>query len=172
MSKLIPAVSLVLLCGFITNPIKNAEAAKHKHAASLQHHHNHSSVHHRHSRHRLSHHVAHHRNDRLGLASWYGNQFHGHRTANGETYDMYALTAAHNSLPLSSYAEVTNVKNNRSVIVRINDRGPHHKRRVMDLSYAAARELGIHKTGTGTIKITPLSSDAKSSAENSLDNPG
>jgi rare lipoprotein A len=69
---------------------------------------------------------------------------------------MYAMTAAHRTLPLSSYAEVTNLKNNRSVIVRINDRGPYHGNRVMDLSYAAAKELGIQQKGTGSVKITPL----------------
>ena len=66
------------------------------------------------------------------------------------------MTAAHRTLPLSSYVEVTNLKNNRSVIVRINDRGPYHGNRVLDLSYAAAKELGIHKKGTGAVKITPL----------------
>ena len=93
---------------------------------------------------------------RQGTASWYGSRFHGKRTANGERYDMYSLTAAHKTLPLSSYVQVTNLKNNRSVIVRINDRGPYHSNRVMDLSYAAAKQLGIHSAGTGTISITPV----------------
>ena len=80
--------------------------------------------------------------------------FHGKKTANGERFNMYAMTAAHRTLPLSSYAEVTNLKNHRSVIVRINDRGPYHGKRAMDLSYAAAKELGIN--GTGSVQIKPL----------------
>jgi rare lipoprotein A len=88
-------------------------------------------------------------------ASWYGSEFHGKKTASGQTYDMYAMTAAHQTLPLLSYAKVTNLKNHRSVVVRINDRGSFHGKRDMDLSYAAAKELGIH--GLGSVKITPLS---------------
>jgi len=87
-------------------------------------------------------------------ASWYGADFHGKRTANDERFNMYAMTAAHKTLPLSSYAEVTNLKNHRSVIVRINDRGPYHGKRAIDLSYAAAKELGI--SGLGSVQITPL----------------
>ena len=78
-----------------------------------------------------------------GLASWYGRKFHGRRTANGEVYDMYAMTAAHRTLPLPSYARVSNPANGRSVIVRVNDRGPFVKGRVIDLSYAAALKLGV-----------------------------
>ena len=78
-----------------------------------------------------------------GVASWYGNQFHGKKTATGELFDMYAMTAAHNSLPLDSYAEITNVENHRTVIVRINDRGPFYDHRILDLSYSAAKQLGM-----------------------------
>ena len=82
-----------------------------------------------------------------GIASWYGTKFHGRRTSSGETYDMYAMTAAHKTLPLPTYARVTNKKNGRSIIVRINDRGPFHENRIIDLSYAAATKLGIVTTG-------------------------
>lgn len=87
-----------------------------------------------------------------GLASWYGLQFQGKKTASGERYNMYAMTAAHKTLPIDSYVEVTNPANHRSVIVRINDRGPYHEKRAMDLSYAAAKELGIN--GVSMVKIT------------------
>ncbi|TAN71084.1 MAG: septal ring lytic transglycosylase RlpA family protein [Methylobacter sp.] len=91
-----------------------------------------------------------------GIASWYGPEFHGKKTASGEIYDMYAMTAAHNTLPISSYARVTNLENQRSVIVRINDRGPFHGKRVMDLSYAAAKKLDLHQSGTGTVEIKAI----------------
>ena len=78
-----------------------------------------------------------------GLASWYGRKFHAQKTATGETYDMYAMTAAHPTLPLPSFARVTNLANGRSVVVRVNDRGPFHPGRIIDLSYAAAYRLGI-----------------------------
>lgn len=87
-----------------------------------------------------------------GTASWYGNKFHGHQTANGEIYDMYSMTAAHKTLPLPSYVKVTNQSNGLSVVVRVNDRGPFHGDRIIDLSYAAAKKIGI--TGTGTAKVT------------------
>ncbi len=88
-----------------------------------------------------------------GISSWYGTKFHGRKTANGETYDMFAMTAAHKTLPLPSYVKVTNLKNGRSVVVRVNDRGPFHENRIIDLSYAAAIKLGIHKTGTGFVEV-------------------
>ena len=91
-----------------------------------------------------------------GVASWYGNKFHGNRTANGEIYDMYAMTAAHKRLPLPSYVRVTNLNNNRSVVVRVNDRGPFHKGRIIDLSYVAAHKLGIDKVGTAAVEIVAL----------------
>ena len=85
-----------------------------------------------------------------GLASWYGRKFHGQKTASGETYDMFAMTAAHKTLPIPSYARVTNVKNGLSVVVRVNDRGPFLRRRVIDLSRAAAEALGLVESGRGT----------------------
>lgn len=94
-----------------------------------------------------------------GIASWYGPRFHGRKTATGETFDMYAMTAAHKTLPIPSYAQVTNLENNRSVIVRINDRGPYVGNRLLDLSYAAAKKLGIHKEGLGKVEIVALTDD-------------
>jgi rare lipoprotein A len=91
-----------------------------------------------------------------GLASYYGNKFHGRRTSSQEVYDMYAFTAAHRSLPLPSFARVTNLENGRSVVVRVNDRGPFHDGRVIDLSYAAAVKLGIHPRGTGRVEVRGL----------------
>ena len=91
-----------------------------------------------------------------GIASWYGSKFHGHRTSSGETFDMFALTAAHKTLPLPTYARVTNLNNGRSIIVKVNDRGPFHDDRVIDLSYAAAGKLGILRQGTGRVEIVAL----------------
>ena len=88
-----------------------------------------------------------------GMASWYGRQFHGNRTANGEIYDMFGMTAAHPLLPLPSYVRVTNIRNGRSVIVRVNDRGPFKHDRVIDLSYAAATKLGFAAAGTGEVEV-------------------
>jgi rare lipoprotein A len=94
-----------------------------------------------------------------GVASWYGKKFHGRHTSNGETYDMNSMTAAHKTLPLPSYARVTNLSNGRSVIVRINDRGPFLQNRLIDLSYAAAWKLGILGTGTGIVEVDGLTGD-------------
>ena len=91
-----------------------------------------------------------------GVASWYGQKFHGHRTSSGETYDMYAMSAAHTSLPLPTYARVTHLENGHSVIVKINDRGPFHDNRLIDLSYAAAKKLGITAKGTGIVEVTAI----------------
>lgn len=88
-----------------------------------------------------------------GYASWYGNKFNGYHTSNGELYDMYAMTGAHKTLPIPSYVRVTNLDNGRSVVVRINDRGPFHEGRIIDLSYAAAQRIGIHKAGTGRVEV-------------------
>jgi rare lipoprotein A len=88
-----------------------------------------------------------------GFASWYGRQFHGNRTSTGEIYDMFAMTAAHPTMPLPSYARVTNLRSGATVIVRVNDRGPFKDGRVIDLSYAAAMRLGIAATGTGEVEI-------------------
>jgi rare lipoprotein A len=83
-----------------------------------------------------------------GIASWYGRKFHGQKTASGEPYDMFAMTAAHPTLPIPSYAKVTNVKNGKSVVVRINDRGPFVGGRSLDLARGAARAIGLHSTGS------------------------
>lgn len=88
-----------------------------------------------------------------GFASWYGNKFNGYHTSNGELYDMYAMTGAHKTLPIPSYVRVTNLDNGKSVVVRINDRGPFHQGRIIDLSYAAAQRIGIHKAGTGRVEV-------------------
>jgi rare lipoprotein A len=95
--------------------------------------------------------------DETGLASYYGNKFHGRRTSNLEVYDMYAFTAAHKTLPLPSYARVTNLANGRSVVVRVNDRGPFHDGRIIDLSYAAAVKLGVDRAGTARVEVRGLS---------------
>ena len=92
-----------------------------------------------------------------GLASWYGRQFHGRKTASGETFDMNGLTAAHRSLPLNCYVKVTNNNNGKSVVVKVNDRGPFHGNRVLDLSYGAAKKLGITGKGVGNVAIERVS---------------
>lgn len=91
-----------------------------------------------------------------GIASWYGTKFHGRRTSSGEPYDMYAMTAAHKTLPLPTYVRVTNLENHRSVVLRVNDRGPFHANRIIDLSYTAAWKLGILSKGTGFVEVTAL----------------
>lgn len=97
-----------------------------------------------------------------GVASWYGRKFHGHLTSNGETYDMFKMTAAHKTLPLPSFVEVTNLDNGKTAIVKVNDCGPFHDNRLIDLSYSAAYKLGIYQSGTGNVKIKALlSSNAK-----------
>lgn len=91
-----------------------------------------------------------------GLASWYGRKFHGHATSNGEIYDMFQLSAAHRSLPIPSYVKVTNLANGRELVVRVNDRGPFHADRVIDLSYAAATLLGYSGQGTARVRIEAI----------------
>ncbi len=91
-----------------------------------------------------------------GIASWYGTKFHGRRTSTQEVYDMYAMTAAHKTLPLPTYVRVTNLENGRSVVVRVNDRGPFHKNRLIDLSYVAAAKLGILSQGTGLVEVAAI----------------
>lgn len=99
-----------------------------------------------------------------GMASWYGNPFHGRKTANGEIYDMYAISAAHKNLPLPSLALVTNLKNGKSIVVRINDRGPFYKRRIIDLSYSAAQKINMVEDGVVPVKVqsigVPIREDA------------
>lgn len=91
-----------------------------------------------------------------GIASWYGKKFHGYKTSSGEVYDMYAMSAAHKTLPLPTYAKITNIDNGKSVVVKINDRGPFHGDRLIDLSYAAACKLGILEKGTANVEILAL----------------
>ena len=91
-----------------------------------------------------------------GVASWYGREFHGRRTSSGEVYDMYALTAAHKTLPLPTTARVTSLTTGKSIVVRINDRGPFKKGRLIDLSYGAARELGFLSAGTAMVEVQAL----------------
>lgn len=91
-----------------------------------------------------------------GIASWYGTKFHGRRTSSGETYDMYAMTAAHKNLPLPTYVKVTNLNNGKYVIVKVNDRGPFHENRIIDLSYTAAIKLDIVKKGTGLVEVRAI----------------
>lgn len=95
-----------------------------------------------------------------GIASWYGKKFHGQRTSSGEVYDMYAMTAAHPTLPIPSYARVTNIANGKSVVVRVNDRGPFLHERVIDLSYTAAHKLGIIGNGSAEVEIESLAAGA------------
>lgn len=151
MNKLIFAVSVFVLSGYFSDPIQTA-AASDRHSSTAI------------SRHTVakSHKLRHHhkktpKNDQRGTASWYGSEFHGKKTASGQKFDMYAMSAAHKTLPLLSYAKVTNLENHRSVIVRINDRGPFHGKRDMDLSYAAAKKIGIR--GIGAVAIIPLGRD-------------
>jgi len=94
-----------------------------------------------------------------GHASWYGLKFHGHQTANGEIYDMYQMSGAHKTLPLPSFVRVTNLKNGKQVVVRVNDRGPFHSGRVIDLSYAAALKLDMLKTGVAEVKVDVIHVD-------------
>jgi len=91
-----------------------------------------------------------------GVASWYGTKFHGRRTSNGEVYDMYAMSAAHTRLPIPTYVEVVNLENQRRVVVRVNDRGPFHANRIIDLSYAAASRLGMLGKGTALVEVRAI----------------
>ena len=91
-----------------------------------------------------------------GIASWYGEKFHGHKTSNGEVFDMYQASAAHKSLPIPSFLRVTNLDNNRSIVVRVNDRGPFHGNRLIDLSYAAALKLGYADRGTARVQLDAI----------------
>ncbi|WP_020158552.1 septal ring lytic transglycosylase RlpA family protein [Methylobacter marinus] len=152
MNKLIRVVSFFVLCAFFTQPFSAAEAIERRAATAVS---KHKAVKNR----KAGHITPSAREARRSMVSWYGADFHGKRTASGQKFDMYAMTAAHKTLPLLSYAKVTNPKNNRSVIVRINDRGAFPGKREMDLSYAAAKKLGIHNQGIGSVVITPISRD-------------
>ncbi len=107
-----------------------------------------------------------------GIASWYGQKFHGRRTSSGEPYDMYQLTAAHRYLPLPSYARVTNLENGRTVIVRVNDRGPFHEDRLIDLSYAAAVRLGFVEQGTARVNVEVVVPDSVPALERTASTSG
>ena len=98
-----------------------------------------------------------------GMASWYGAKFHGRRTSSGQIFDMYQLTAAHKTLPIPVFAKVTNLRNKKETIVLINDRGPFHADRLIDLSFAAAVKLGFHEEGTAEVLVETISSEADSS---------
>ncbi|MFO7497447.1 MAG: septal ring lytic transglycosylase RlpA family protein [Desulfobacterales bacterium] len=100
-----------------------------------------------------------------GRASWYGEKFHGRRTSNGEIYDMYALTAAHKTLPFDTYVKVRNLDNNRGVVVKINDRGPFVSGRIIDLSYTAAKEIGMLGPGTAPVEVVALGAAAADSSQ-------
>ncbi len=100
--------------------------------------------------------------DETGVASWYGQKFHGRKTANGEIYNMYAMTAAHTTLPLPSTVLVTNLENGKQIKVRVNDRGPFVKKRLIDLSYSAAKALGYSEQGTARVRVQTLDSPADS----------
>jgi rare lipoprotein A len=101
-----------------------------------------------------------------GVASWYGPDFHGKKTANGEMYDMNANTAAHKTLPMNTIVKVTNLNNSKSTIVRVNDRGPFVDGRIIDLSYAAGKEVGIETTGTAPVRLVVLGFDGKIAQKN------
>ena len=105
-----------------------------------------------------------------GIASWYGEKFHGHKTSNGEVFDMYQVSAAHKSLPIPSFLRVTNLENNRSIIVRVNDRGPFHGNRIIDLSYAAALKLGYADIGTARVQLDAIITEKLSSDSVSIGN--
>jgi peptidoglycan lytic transglycosylase len=109
--------------------------------------------------------------DQTGVASWYGRDFHGNLTADGERYDMYALSAAHRTLPLPTLVRVTNLENGRAVVVRVNDRGPFVKNRLIDLSYAAALELGFANEGTARVRVQSLESGGTAYAANTPSKP-
>ena len=94
-----------------------------------------------------------------GLSSWYGKQFHGRKTASGEPFDMHAMTAAHRTLPLQSWVRVTNIANGKTVILRINDRGPRLRSRIIDISYGAAKALGFSRKGLARVEVEVLSPD-------------
>lgn len=115
-----------------------------------------------------------------GVASWYGNKFHGRKTSNGEIYNMYAMTAAHKNLPIPCYVKVTNLDNGRTVIVRVNDRGPFHGGRIIDLSYAAAKKLDYSSKGTANVEVVAINprdfqknqGHKKSVQKNTMEQPG
>jgi rare lipoprotein A len=171
MKKLIPVLSLAMLGSCANTTIINASdvpaentiitvqsftgktsvAAKAVTKTTLDN----ATVHHPTTK-KTAHSIASKIHGRHGVASWYGAEFHGKKTATGELFDMYAMTAAHNSLPIPSYAQITNVANHRTVIVRVNDRGPFYDHRILDLSYSAAKQLGMDMSGTSEVAIQTI----------------
>src|SRR5438045_5657454 len=107
----------------------------------------------------------------IGTASWYGKQFHGRETASGERYDMFQLTAAHRTLPLGTWVKVTNLRNGRWVLVRINDRGPVPQQRIIDLSYSAARVLNMSGQGIARVRLDLVKTSGQSSLVAMLNSP-
>jgi rare lipoprotein A len=105
-----------------------------------------------------------------GIASWYGKKFHGRKTATGEIYNMYQMTAAHKTLPLPSYAEVTNLNNGLKIIVRVNDRGPFHQGRIIDLSYAGATKLDIIGNGTAEVEVKAINTEGYEISNQPIEN--
>ncbi len=152
MNKIIRVVSIFVLCSYFSQPLSTAEASE-RHVITA------ASKHRTAKAHKTRHTLGPSRTAKRSMVSWYGADFHGKKTASGQRFDMYAMTAAHKTLPLLSYAKVTNPRNNRTVIVRINDRGSFPGKREMDLSYAAAKKLGIQSQGLGSVVITPISRD-------------
>jgi len=106
-----------------------------------------------------------------GVASWYGEKFHGRRTSSGEPYDMYAMTAAHKTLPLPAYVRVTNLQNGKSVIVRVNDRGPFVDNRLIDLSYTAAVKLDMTRSGTAMVEVEAIGPSSRSESPQTMSAP-
>lgn len=143
MLKIISAVALSLLLSF------TAEAKVHHVKKSMYH----SHIKHHHVKY-VKHRIRHHTSGRIGMASWYGPGFHGRRTASGERFNQYAMTAAHKTLPLGSIVRVTNLETEESIIVRINDRGPYRAGYIIDLSKGAARAL--HMAGSDKVELTLL----------------
>lgn len=103
-----------------------------------------------------------------GLASWYGNKFHGRQTSNGEVYSMFGMSAAHKTLPIPCYVRVTNLENGRQIVVRVNDRGPFHQGRIIDLTYAGASKLGFLDSGTARVRIEALEADGSFAGSESV----
>lgn len=147
MNKIILASSVFLVGSLFTHPVKTVEAYE-NHKAKLV----------------SGKTTGKTKKKPLSRASWYGPGFQGKKTASGRKFDMHAMTAAHKTLPLLSYVKVTNPKSHKSVVVQITDRGPYHGKRELDLSYAAAKKVGIQKQGIGYVEIKPISR-AKALAE-------
>jgi len=103
--------------------------------------------------------------DETGIASWYGTKFHGRKTSSGEPYDVYKISAAHKSLPLPTWVKVTNLENKRTLVVRVNDRGPFKEGRIIDLSYAAAVQLGVFPKGTAKVRVQAIPFEGRSASK-------